>query len=538
MGRLAERTLHPNTQRILLWVVGALGFAILFLLHAAMGKLVTPLHADQAYVVQYANAILGGNWGLRGWEQTTVTFYTEIPLYLLGIKLFGLGPDLMRIVPAFVHTVAILLICILIWRNRTHDRLWIFAPVLLLLLMPSNGIWKYGLFGPMHHATACLGYLVLILIGPGMIGERGIRSSLWIALVSCLATWGDLAYLFVFALPIVLAGVFAYRRDTSSQRRFAIATAAPVLLGSVAGQAVVMAMRAAGFGTPGGLENNVVVSADRFAEKVVATTGGWMEFFFPSFWNQPLGIKVYCALFLAVGLLWWMRAAYWAMFDQKAAALDVLCVTMPITVLALTALTYRQGWVDESRMLVPAYFLGVLLISRWWQAQERPVLNAWMPGMVAVGSVVLSAVFLSQNRLMLAGDAYSAKYIRVAEFLKEKGLTHGYADFWSAHLTMVAGGGSLSLSPVLNPSTSKIGPYLWASKTDWYVGWKANFMLIKGQGERPEEGSPHSQRELLEAAERYWGQPSARYTVEGMVVLVWDEPKSIHQSELPLSLRR
>ena len=521
-------------SKFALTVAGATAFTILFLVYAAMAKLLV-LHPDQAHPSLYAQAILDGNVFLRGWELTTVTFYTEIPLYMIAIKLIGLNADLMRVVPAFIHTVNIFLLGGLIWKYRTREGIWMFLPFVILAVMPAGGLWTYGLFGPMHHVTTSCGFLVLMLLNRDLALDRFSRTSLAVAGVGLVGTWGDLAFLFVFAMPVAFACLYAHRDHPDLQSRAGLLVALPLLMGSVVGQLIVMGMRSLGLGTPGGLEHNMFVRSNEVLGKVFATLEGWMELFFPSVWGRPGNLATMAALMLALGFWWWLRAMYWAVLSRRAAAIDVLCAVMPIAVFAMVVATKRQGWVNEVRMLIPAYLMGVFLVCRWWQDQPNPRRNAWALVLMGIGAVILTFNFFRFNNVV-ADDASAGRYRRMAVFLEQRGLTKGHADYWSAPLVMVASGNRVRLSPLLD-SGDVLSPYYWGSSIQSYVGWRSRFMLIRGQSDNPDEG-PHSRLAHERAATQYWGEPKERYEVEGMVVLVWDKDKEVRPHDYPPNLVR
>ena len=520
--------------RIALALAGLAVFIGLFAMYSAMAKLLV-LHADQAHPSLYAQAILDGNVLLRGWELTTVTFYTEIPFYMIAIKLMGLNADLMRVVPAFIHTMNIFLLGGLIWRYRTREGMWIFLPFVILAVMPAGGLWTYGLFGPMHHVTTSCGFLVLMLANKDLVLPRLHKTSLALAGVSLLGTWGDLAFLFVFALPLAFACLYAHREDPETQKKAGLYVALPIVVGSVIGHLIVVGMRRLGLGTPGGLEHNMFVRSNEVMEKVWATLQGWTDLFFPSVWGRPGNLAALAGAMLALGFWWWLRAMYWAVFSRRASAIDVLCAAMPIAVFAMVVVTKRQGWINEVRMLIPAYLMGVFLVCRWWQDQPNPKRNAWALVLMGIGAIILTINFFKYNNV-LAEDSSAGKYKRVAAFLEQRGLTRGHADFWSAHLTMVASGNRVRLSALLD-SRDTLSPYYWGSSAHTYVGWRSNFMLIKGQSDIPDEG-PHSQVAHERAARAYWGEPRERYEVEGMVVLVWDSEKEVRPADYPPNLVR
>ena len=63
-------------------------------------------------------------------------------------------------------------------------------------------------------------------------------------------------------------------------------------------------------------------------------------------------------------------------------------------------------------------------------------------------------------------------------------------------------------------SSGGIGPYLWAADDRWYRGTPAHFLVI----ENPSFGGID-----VGAATQAFGRETARYSVAGYTVLVWDK---------------
>ncbi|MDQ2986001.1 MAG: hypothetical protein M3R13_04685 [Armatimonadota bacterium] len=239
-----NKELDPRFAKAFGIVAGVIGFVIVYALYASLGKLI-PLHIDNAYLILYADAILQGNVTLQGWELTTVGFYTELPFYVIAVSAFGVNSDLMRTVPAFIYTINLALIGGLIWRYRTLSSLWLMVPFAAFLLLPSNGVWHYGLHGAMHHVTTMAALICLYFMGEDLLGTPKSRSVLF--MLAAVATWADMAFAFFLALPVVMATLYYYKGDSvrrlSSLRRVSF----PLFVGTIVGFLLSRLMRTFGF---------------------------------------------------------------------------------------------------------------------------------------------------------------------------------------------------------------------------------------------------------------------------------------------------
>ena len=165
-----NKELDPRFAKVFGIFAGAVGFLVLYFFFASLGKLV-PAHSDSSYLILYADAMLNGNWLLRGWDLTTVGFYTEFPFYLVAVRFLGVQPDLVRFVPAFIYALNVALVFALIWKYRLVRGFWIFLPAVAFLVLPSNGIWPIALNGAIHMVTLTIGLCMLLVLNDRLILE-------------------------------------------------------------------------------------------------------------------------------------------------------------------------------------------------------------------------------------------------------------------------------------------------------------------------------------------------------------------------------
>jgi len=82
------------------------GLAVLYYLQSRAG----PFNSDGAGNVLQAQAILHGNWLLRGWWSSDVSYYaTELPEYVAVTAISGISPDVVHICGAVTYTLTVLL---------------------------------------------------------------------------------------------------------------------------------------------------------------------------------------------------------------------------------------------------------------------------------------------------------------------------------------------------------------------------------------------------------------------------------------------
>jgi len=120
---------------------------------------------------------------------------------------------------------------------------------------------------------------------------------------------------------------------------------------------------------------------------------------------------------------------------------------------------------------------------------------------VAVAVVVLSLFNLQS---VLGATSSEARYRDLARFLRDHGLTAGYAGFWQSHVTSVDG--LVDVAPVW--AITAVRPFYWLSRTTWYGPERTFFMTP----------DPHEKAVALAQFE-----PPRRTLRHGdMDILVWD----------------
>ena len=525
-----SKELDPRIAKGFGIFAAVIAFLAMFFLFSVLAKL-TPLHSDRALLVLYADEMLSGNVGLRGWNLTTVGFYNELPLYLVAVQWLGVSLDVMRLVPAFINAVNVTLLCLLIWRYGTKASIALFIPVLVYLVMPSNGAWIQLLQAMTHQVTTSCILLTLLILPKGLTLEKIDWRSICCFAISMIATWSDLAYVFLFVGPLIAAVWWVHRSGRESLVLSTKTVLLPILIGAVIGHLLVHVMKALEFGSASGVAAFKFESAGRLAPKLGTEMRDWSAFFGDSFWGHEVNLYSISLVFLTVGLIWWLISA-WRSLIEADSVIDVLAVTMFVFAVAFTVCSDRGSTLDNARFLLPAYFAAVFLITRYWQDHLS---NRWYQGLAAslvVASIIVSLPFYSQNRLLLAGDVYGSRLKAPMEFLAGLNLRSGFADFWAGHLLRTASANKLELAPVRVGPKGDLIPMYWGSDIEWIRGAKGKFAVFCGEFFGEYDNGPQSRNAFVRSAIETWGEPDRIEEVEGLVFLIWNTDKELDPEKL------
>ena len=545
-----SKELDPRFAKAFGIFAGVLAFLIIFLFFASLGKLV-PAHSDSSYLILYADEMLKGNWFLRGWDLTTVSFYTELPFYLVAVKWMGVKPDLIRLVPAFIYTLNVALVCALVWKYRIGKGYWIYLPVVAFLILPSNGIWPMALNGAIHMVTLTIGLCMLLVLNDRFILEKPSRK-VWLFVICLLGVWGDLAFAFLFILPLLAAGIALHRKDSASAKSFGLSVAAPAIIGAACGHALVLAARVAGLGAPVGNGVQMFDEKHVLVHKGQILVDSWINFFGPDMWGTPLGFISFAKVVLGFGVIWWILAAVEA-WRKSDSGFDLFAVSMPFVTAGAVMVSKHGGGGDETRFIVPAFFVTAVLLSRY--AQRHAGARTWRiaPVVTAAAALAVSARFVTDNRTMLAGDAYMSEYKLASKLLLDRGLTRGFGDYWASQVMRVASEGKLEVMPVEFSAINHVIPNSWASDRSWFSDPSGRYIVFHGAvgstlqqhffsrliGKKIVEPNPKLRQKglLVNFARAYWGEPSEQLEAGNLEILIWDKDVRVRDSDVPEFLR-
>jgi hypothetical protein len=541
-----NKELDPRLAKAFGVVACLTGLFILYFFFSSLAKLV-PAHSDSSYLILYAEAMLSGNWGLRGWDLTTVGFYTELPFYLVGVRLMGVHPDLVRLVPAFIYAVNILLVAAVIWKFRVRDCGWMFLPILAFLVLPSNGIWPFALNGAIHMVTLMLGLCMLLILNDRLVLES--RLSQAVLFVICLfGVWGDLAFAFLFFIPLAAAGFWLHRKDALSIKTFNLSVVLPAALGMLMGQVLVIGARALGFGAPVGNGIQMFAQKETIVRRAQLLADSWIDFFGVDMWGAALSVTSLAKLSLAIGFVWWAKSVFNA-WKKSESGIDLFAMFMPILSAAAVLVSHHGGGGDETRFMVPAFFVSMLLLSRNLQVESHFISRKIGALAVSLAAVTVSVGFVIDNRTLLAGDGHMSQFKRAAAEISQRGLNKGFGDFWACQATRVASEGELDIIPVNLITKNRVDPHVWAADRKWFTEPNGRYVLIHGfigytgkqhilagligkrtvVGERLPRERPH----LVELAAAYWGAPTKAIKIGEMELLIWESDLAIKEADLP-----
>lgn len=480
-------------------------FVIVMFLYYLFHAIQVPTNSDYASIILEAKSIYEGNIFLSGWNLSTVSFYTtEIPLYVLGMMMFGYTPRLLYIIPSITYLITVLAAMWLVYDGKR-----IKGAILTLCFVgiPIGLMGVLALVGPVHIGAIALCFICFKLIQDV---ERKKILYLYFGILFCWILIGDPIALWIVGLPIVLLG--AYRMIINhSQWRKEVILPLIVFLAVVLSKIVLKTIEYFGGFVVPGTGQVMFANIENLGRNTYFAILGILELFNANFFGRPLGsLETVFLIIHFIGLIFvfyvFAKYLFKILKNKHISYIDqLLVVSISITIVAYIFSNLNMG-MGTTRYLIPAIFLITVLAGKWLNSFE------WSLNKNIIFSVVM-AIFALTMISPLSFSRDTDKLVRLQTYLKSEGLTYGYGTFWlSAPITLYSND-SVKVRQVLANSDEKIAPYFWLSEQKWYDS-SANFIIYD---------STNWGQVNKSTAINTFGKPMKELQFEDVHILVWDK---------------
>ena len=507
--------------------------------------------------------LLHGNWLLRGWTLTDVSFYTtELPEYAVVELARGLHPDVVHISAAITYTLLVLTAAALA-RGRASGRAgWARALITAgIMLAPQlgNGV-QVLLAQPDHVGTQVLLLAIFLLV------DRAPRrcytvAAVWVLLTA--AVVADKIAIVDAAVPLAFAGglhaIWASTersgwRGASARGRRSFELSLAVVAGCAVGASQVITAAISRFGgfvllpvesglvtpgrVPGHLSMTLQDTLNLFGGDVGAAQPGPQTVFA---WLHAPGIALAAAAF---GL------AVWRVPCREDLISDVLAVGLVVNLAGFVASIIPARPFD-ARELADALPYGAVLAGRVlgpWLAGDRPPRavsaragrfrvgpgstsrrsrlrprsGGW-PSRLRLGVVALTLAGVCQFTALgyeATRPAAVTPEQALAGWLAARHLTTGLGTYSDDNITTLASGGAVRMLTVSWRTAPAGGTVarLYQSSASWYdpSTADANF-VVSGPADDNADLIPRA--EILALA----GPPARSYQFESFTIMVWNQ---------------
>jgi len=514
--------------------------------------------ADGASNALEAWDLLHGNWLLRGWTLTDVSFYTtELPEYALVELARGLHPEVVHVAAAITYTLLVLTAAALARGRARGGEGWaraLIAAGIMLAPQLGNGV-QVLLAQPDHVGTEVLLLTIFLLVDRAprrWYTVTAVWALLTVAIVADKIATVDAAIPLAFAATLHAiwaatgrsgwrpdgaagavgaacpAGRSRLRRAGGALRRqwFELALAAAACCAAGAAQLITVGIgRLGGFTllpvetgmvtpgrVPGHLSMTLQDALNLFGADVQVAPPGPQAVFA---WLHAPGVALAAAAF---GL------AVWRVPGRADLISDVMAVGLVVNLAGFVASIIPTTPFD-ARELAAALPYGAVLAGRTfgpWLASTRPGARRrrfWFrPGLAALvlaGGCQLAALGYEATRPPAVGSEQA-----LAGWLAARHLTTGLGTYNEDNAITLDSGGAVRMLTVSwhRPAAGGTVARLYQSSASWYDprAGSANF-VVTGLADGTADLIPRA--EILALA----GPPARTYQFESFTIMVWNE---------------
>ena len=369
-----------------IWPAGyAAAGVLLFLCYLRISGTVS-VTSDGAAIAMQAWDMLHGNWLLKGWSVSDVSFYTtEVPEYALVEIFRGLGPAVVHVSGALTYTLLVVLAGLLAKGGKTGKEGLVRVLIASgIIIAPQIGPGAFVLLlSPDHTGTGVPLLLIFLLL------DRAPRRWWVPAAVGLLLAWvqiGDRIAVTIGALPIaVVCAVRAYRdivqrREPVAAHWFDLALGVSALVSvGVAGAAVKIIRSLGGYQVAS--LNTVFAPSAAWLAHVALTADGILRLYGAAFYvgSTRVGTVLAAVHLVGVALAAWAVARVIRRFfacDDMIAQILAVAIVLNVAVYALSMLPDTSYANREVVSVLPfgAVLAGRVLADRLIQARLVPIL--------------------------------------------------------------------------------------------------------------------------------------------------------------------
>ncbi|HEV2634732.1 MAG TPA: hypothetical protein VGX23_06265 [Actinocrinis sp.] len=518
VGRIAA--LSPARLRAAALIL--IGTATLFYLYLKVAE-TAAINSDGSNNALQAWDLLHGHLLLHGWVIGDATYYTfELPIFALCEGVFGLGSEAIHVGDAVIYLLVVVMAALLACRKTSgRTALVRCCIVAAMMAVPITVATILVMLNAPDHIGTCA-----ILLGAVYLADlvkdskrsaaestaaTGRRSYLpvWLGVVLTLGQLGDQTVLYVGSFSIGLIG--AYRMVRARGYRNADGA---ILLASVLSYPAALLLRHL-LRALGGYTMIPPLTQ-------IAPPHLWWSNFQFTYHNLAIvygidpghlgrstvaGSTVLGWISAAAALAGFLRVIVrWNTVGRGA---QILCTAIVVNLASYTVSAIADA--SNAREIVFTLPAGCVLAAMAWRGPLLERRRAVFPAALA-----LAAAAVVPSAVTAGNSTADTRDIVLSAWLQAHHLTYGIGGYWDASSVSVQSGGAVQVRAVLLYQGRFLG-YSWEARANWYDPAEndATFYITNPF----DSDGPVTPAEV----EAVYGPPTAIYTVDTRMILVYDQ---------------
>lgn len=510
--------------------IGAMATGLAYTLFVIYFSQFAGLDADKANHILQAHDILQGNFWLRDWNLTGVTFFTtDLLYYELALLITGSVGYRTAYVAYGLMFLSVIVLSMFTALYYKHEN--IKPRIILVLCLLSVPCMNY--FGALrtHSGAICWSIIAILLTAcvlnnesKNALSKRNIVKYVLVFLSLLLGNTGDMLTALEGAIPIFLYCFITIlnspekNRTTTDKRTYLMIAALAAIVGSIAIDRLYFYI--------GGSNKNSYIGYRQFS-----SVGSWQDKVW-SFFSNLLFLgdagfangrlndiwsytKIINGLIIAVGVVL-IIFKLWRMIRGNDD--DIIS-----TILSLSFIIIACAYIftDKSHfkyMTIGPVICYIVVI------REYENIVSFMKNRRMWISLIYILAMISFFGKIEAITHYNypkevAQYQELADFLNEHDLHYGYSSFWNASVIPVVSDKNVNVRHIMRDGKGRFMMYNWFNKNQWYLE-DTNFILVDNMDDK--KGASDSFGLSEENIVAYFGTPSERYECSGYIILVYD----------------
>lgn len=482
--------------------------------------------SDKANHLLQADDILNGNFFMKDWNLTGITFFTTDLVYYEIARLFcGVSEQAICLAGGLMIVSIILISFYASMRNCRENK---HLKIVLFWLLAGIPCYNYLVSSRVHSGAVFLSLLCFCIVFEIIKTKSGnekqiIYKYIMLLILVFLGVFGDFLFVIEMVMPVILLCIY---RLLMVQNKYEEKKYVQLMIAVCAGVCGAFIFEKIFFLIGGAnknsyISNQLFTSSLEWRNKIDSFISCILDMNYANFsgiqiadvWNLFKIINMAIVLFSSVHIF----CILWRFIKEKNAESDTLSVLMAISVVFSFA-AYLFTDMAQARYITIIPMTGIVIVVRNYDDLIAHVRNKRLCNWILIAVAIIS--FSGKiNEITRLDDSQnnSADYELVA-FLSEHDLHYGYASFWNASKMTVLSNKNINIRHI-KENNGMFGMYNWFNKNEWYRE-NTNFVLIDNSDEANGENDLFgvSETNITNA----FGLPVESYSVNHYQILVYD----------------
>lgn len=485
----------------------------------------TAIDSDKANHLLQAADIMSGNFFLKNWILTGITFFTtDLLFYDMGYLLAGVSNAAIYIANGAMIACLIITSMFVACRNKAEGSSKYLKCIMAVGMMSIPS--AYMLFNNRVHTAAVICSLISAMLAASVIDIRleDIKSKKSVAIYAVLfillvfGTNGDKLFVLQFVIPVLVVAAYRIIAENRNVKQNLL-----VIGITVCGTVMGFIFEAVYFLISNADRNSYIESVNyssvsdwsyRFFE-LISTVLNYLN---ANFTEGMLGdkwilLKIIAFIIVLIAVIIWARIIILFLMRRFEDVDNISAIVAFSVLMAACTFVFTTNSHAKYIVVVP-YGLMIILIRNIELICDRIAYQKVYRGIIIAGVVLVFAGNLHDMNFKVA--AIEKDREEVVKYLEENDMTNGYAAFWNASVMTIASENDVKVRHIkFEDGTMKM--FKWFCRDDWYYD-EANFIIVKA----PSETERNQYDITEETVEFVFGKSEEKVEIGEYIIYTYD----------------